>query len=353
VERETGFEPATACLEGRNSTAELLPHVMIKLYYETNSFIFNKLYFNKLGENVNVNPLSHSDIESAKNKLIIVTGSNSGIGREIAKSFADYGSKVIIACRNEQSALEAKKYIGLNSEFIYLDLSEIDTIYKFVDEVGSRYGKIDILVNNAGVLRPPLTRTKSGLELTFAVNYIGYYSLALLIIPLIRNVLGSRIINVSSISQYSVKNIDWDNINSENGYYKNKIYALTNLFRMMLTIELNKRLSNSNSNIVSLACHPGISITNIVRNLPKFISNPAIVNILNKLIFQPPDKASHSAIMASLSSDVSGGDFIGLNTRKQYKGSPLIVSPNELAFDKELRQRLWGISAEITGIDLN
>ncbi len=57
--------------------------------------------------------------------------------------------------------------------------------------------------------------------------------------------------------------------------------------------------------------------------------------------------------MASLSSDVSGGDFIGLNTRKQYKGSPLIVSPNELAFDKELRQRLWGISAEITGIDLN
>ena len=149
------------------------------------------------------------DIESAKNKLVVVTGSNSGIGKEIAKSFVDYGAKVIIACRNEQSASEAKEYIGLNSEFIYLDLTDFDAIYKFVDEVHTRYGNIDILINNAGVLRPPFTRTKSGLELTFAVNYIGYYSLSLLMIPLMKNVLGSRVINMSSISQYSVKSVSY------------------------------------------------------------------------------------------------------------------------------------------------
>ena len=297
--------------------------------------------------------LSHSDIESVKNKLIIVTGSNSGIGKEIAKSFVDYGAKVIIACRNEQSALQAKEYIGANSEYIYLDLSDIDTIYQFVDKVQSRYGKVDILINNAGVLRPPLTRTKSGLELTFAVNYIGYYSLSILMIPLMNSVAESRIINMSSISQYNVKNFDWDNINSDNGYNKNKIYALTNLFRIMLTVELNNRLKSKDYETISLACHPGVSITNIVRNFPKFISNPVVVKLLNKFLFQSPDKASKSALVAALNPSVNGGDFIGFDTRKQYKGTPKVVSPNQLVFDEKLRQKLWDISVEITGIELD
>jgi len=297
--------------------------------------------------------LSHSDIESVKNKLIIVTGSNSGIGKEIAKAFVDYGAKVIIACRNEQSALQAKEYIGANSEYIYLDLSDIDTIYQFVDKIQSRYGKVDILINNAGVLRPPLTRTKSGLELTFAVNYIGYYSLSILMIPLMNSVAESRIINMSSISQYNVKNFDWDNINSDNGYNKNKIYALTNLFRIMLTVELNNRLKSKDYETISLACHPGVSITNIVRNFPKFISNPVVVKLLNKFLFQSPDKASKSALVAALNPSVNGGDFIGFDTRKQYKGSPKVVSPNQLVFDEKLRQKLWDISVEITGIELD
>jgi NAD(P)-dependent dehydrogenase (short-subunit alcohol dehydrogenase family) len=292
-------------------------------------------------------------IDSAKNKLVIVTGSNSGIGKEIAKSFVDYGAKVIIACRNEQSALQAKEYIGANSEYIYLDLSDIDTIYQFVDKVQSRYGKVDILINNAGVLRPPLTRTKSGLELTFAVNYIGYYSLSILMIPLMNSVAESRIINMSSISQYNVKNFDWDNINSDNGYNKNKIYALTNLFRIMLTVELNNRLKSKDYETISLACHPGVSITNIVRNFPKFISNPVVVKLLNKFLFQSPDKASKSALVAALNPSVNGGDFIGFDTRKQYKGSPKVVSPNQLVFDEKLRQKLWDISVEITGIELD
>lgn len=292
-------------------------------------------------------------IDSAKNKLVIVTGSNSGIGKEIAKSFVNYGAKVIIACRNEQSALQAKEYIGSNSEYIYLDLSDIDTIYQFVNKVKSRYGKADILINNAGVLRPPLTRTKSGLELTFAVNYIGYYSLSLLMIPLMNSVEESRIINMSSISQYNVKNIDWDNINSDNGYNKNKIYALTNLFRIMLTVELNNRLKSKDYETVSLACHPGVSITNIVRNFPKFISNPVVVKLLNKFLFQSPNKASKSALVAALNPSVNGGDFIGFDTRKQYKGSPKVVSPNQLVFDGKLRQKLWDISVETTGIDLD
>ena len=249
--------------------------------------------------------------------------------------------------------MQAKEYIGANSEYIYLDLSDIDTIYQFVDKVQSRYGKVDILINNAGVLRPPLTRTKSGLELTFAVNYIGYYSLSILMIPLMNSVAESRIINMSSISQYNVKNFDWDNINSDNGYNKNKIYALTNLFRIMLTVELNNRLKSKDYETISLACHPGVSITNIVRNFPKFISNPVVVKLLNKFLFQSPDKASKSALVAALNPSVNGGDFIGFDTRKQYKGTPKVVSPNQLVFDEKLRQKLWDISVEITGIELD
>ena len=157
-----------------------------------------------------------------------------------------------------------------------------------------------------------------------------------------------------SYSGYYVgENFDWDNINSDNGYNKNKIYALTNLFRIMLTVELNNRLKSKDYETISLACHPGVSITNIVRNFPKFISNPVVVKLLNKFLFQSPDKASKSALVAALNPSVNGGDFIGFDTRKQYKGSPKIVSPNQLVFDEKLRQKLWDISVEITGIELD
>ena len=172
-----------------------------------------------------------NEVTSISNKVVIVTGANSGIGFEIAKTLSSKGAKVIIACRDESKGLETQKKINGNSEYVNLDLRSFASIEHFSQSVKTKHPKVDVLINNAGVMFPPFTKTNEQLELTFGVNYIGYYLLTNKMMPLLREVRGSRVVNMSSIAQYRVKNIDWANINSQIYYNKIKAYALSNLFR--------------------------------------------------------------------------------------------------------------------------
>ena len=299
--------------------------------------------------------MEHFDLKEAdsiKDKVVVITGANTGIGFEIAKFLSLKGASVILACRDENRGNEAKKHIPGNIEYINLNLQSFESIEVFSDQVMKTYPKVDVLINNAGVMRPPFTRTKEHLELTFAVNYIGYYLLSHRLIPMMKDVRGSRVVNMSSISQYRINHIDWTNINSEFHYDKMKTYALSNLFRIMFTIELNAKLRGKNYQTLSVACHPGVTLTNIVRYMPKILSNSIFSKILNSTIFHSPDKAAIPAIMAATSKLIKGGEFVGLHTKRQFRGKPIIVEPNKLAMDPILRERLWNKSVEITGVEL-
>ena len=289
---------------------------------------------------------------SLNGKVVIVTGANSGIGFELAKTFSSEGSSVIIACRDTTKGLEAQNIISGTCEYIHLNLSSFKSIERFVETIKRKYSKVDVLINNAGVMFPPFTKTNEKLELTFGVNYIGYYLLTNKLMPVLRNVKGSRVVNMSSIAHYKVKAIDWDNINSTLRYSKIESYTLSNLFRVMFTLELERKLRQKSYETIAVSCHPGVTFTNLFRFMPKVLRNPFLANIMNATIFHTPTKATMPALMAAASSNVKGGDFVGLDTKKQYKGSPLVVQPNILAFDKLLRAQLWQKSVEITGVDL-
>jgi len=293
-----------------------------------------------------------NDADTIKDKVVVISGANTGIGFEIARILSLKGAMVILACRDETRGKEAQNNINGKCEYINLNLQSFKSIEVFSDQVMKTYPKVDVLINNAGVMRPPFTRTKEHLELTFAVNYIGYYLLSHRLIPMMKDVQGSRVVNMSSISQYRINHFDWANINSEFHYDKMKTYALSNLFRMMFTIELNTKLREKNYQTLSVACHPGVSITNIVRNMPKILSNSIFTKILNTTVFQSPDKAAIPAIMAATSKLVKGGEFVGLDTKRQFRGRPKVVEPNKLAMDPILREQLWNKSVEITGVDL-
>jgi len=292
------------------------------------------------------------EVESIRDRVVIVTGCNSGVGFEIANVLSQNKARVIIACRDEAEGLGTQTRLGGDAEYINLDLSLPESIDRFVDSVKLKYQRVDVLINNAGVMIPPFTRTSQGLELTFGVNYIGYFLLTNKLMPLMKRVKGSRVVNMSSISQYSVKNIDWANINSQVEYRSYEAYALSNLFRMMFTIELENRLRTRKYETICVACHPGVTITKIIRHIPRIFGIPLIATVLNNSIFQTPYKGAMSALMAATSSEVKGGDFIGLNTKRQIRGVPQIVEPNQLVFDKNLREMLWNRSLEITGVDL-
>ena len=290
-------------------------------------------------------------IPSLKGRTIIVTGSNSGIGFETAKVLASKGAQVILACRNHQKGIEAKKRIVGLVEYINLDLTNFNNIKKFCQAIHQKYEKVDILVNNAGVMFPPFTKTKENLELTFATNYIGYYFLSLQLLPMMKEVQGSRIVNVSSIAQYRINDINWESLNSKKLYRKQEIYALSNLFRIMFTLDLEAKLREKKLKTVAISCHPGVALTNLTRHLPKFIVNSSLTKIVFNLFFQSPYEAAKPLLMACTEKNIQGGDFIGLDTRNQFKGNPTVVDPNPLVFNEKLRKILWKKAVDITGID--
>lgn len=296
---------------------------------------------------------SLNEVSSVKDKVVIVTGANSGIGFEIAQILASNGARVIIACRDDTKGLKTEDQIFGCVRYINLDLSSFASIESFSKFIRSEYSQVDILINNAGVMVPPFTRTSDKLELTFGVNYIGYYLLTNSLMPVLREVKGSRVVNMSSISQYKVKRIDWENINSEKKYSKVNSYAQSNLFRVMFTLELEDKLREKQYETMAVSCHPGVTVTNLYRFIPRVMGNSILTKMVSKLLFQTPYQAAMPALMACSSLGVKGGDFVGLDTRKQYKGNPKIVRPNELALDKELRKQLWRKSIEFTGIDLD
>ncbi|MEG3582186.1 MAG: oxidoreductase [Chloroflexota bacterium] len=288
---------------------------------------------------------------SLKGRTIIVTGSNSGIGFETAKVLASKGAQVILACRNHQKGIEAKKRIIGLVEYINLDLTNFNNIKKFCQAIHQKYEKVDILVNNAGVMFPPFTKTKENLELTFATNYIGYYFLSLQLLPMMKEVQESRIVNVSSIAQYRINDINWESLNSKKLYRKQEIYALSNLFRIMFTLDLEAKLREKKLKTVAISCHPGVALTNLTRHLPKFIVNSSLTKIVFNLFFQSPYEAAKPLLMACTEKNIQGGDFIGLDTRNQFKGNPTVVDPNPLVFNEKLRKILWKKAVDITGID--
>ena len=295
--------------------------------------------------------MKKSNSNSIKEKIVVVTGSNSGIGYETAMKLAKEGNKVILACRNPESGENAVKNIGKKTVFMELDVSSIKSIDKFIENFQDRYPRLDILINNAGVMLHPPQKTEDGTEVTFAINYLGYFYLSLKLIPSLIKGINSKIVNVSSISSYHLNGIDWEYFDPQQKLSslkkKIKIYEHTNLFRLMFSIELDKKLKEMDAPIKSIACHPGVAKSNLGR-----------YSLLAKIAYTigigmaSAKEGARPIIYAATDSNLKGGEFIGLDTKNQHKGFPKVVEPNPIANNSKTRSMLWKKTTAKCGIDL-
>ena len=284
------------------------------------------------------------------NKTVIITGSNSGIGFELAKKLISENYFVILACRNRKKGLDAEKRLGIRSKFIEIDLSNYESIDTFSRQIRKEGLSINYLVNNAGVMFHPNYFLKNGINVTFFINYIGYYYLSLKLIDLLEKNNNSKIINISSISSYSVKSLDWNFFNpnktQNNLKYKRELYSYTNLFRLMFSIELSNKLRRRGFKTKSIACHPGV----VKSSLGRYVW---ISKLIYSLPILPPTIIGIKPIYESITNQhLNGGEFIGFDTKNQWKGNPVIVDPNPICNDGELRNLLWEKTQELTGINL-
>lgn len=290
-------------------------------------------------------------IPSQKGKIAIVTGANTGLGKEITIGLVKLNVKVIMACRNikkaQNTTLEILKTVPTaDIEIMELDLNSLASVRSFSNAFCGKYQQLNLLIENAGIMIPPFTKTVDGFESQLGVNYLSHFLLTNLLMPTLNNTEGARIATTSSLAHENGY-IDFDNLNAEKSYSKMGAYRQSKLACLMFTYELQRRLDKSGSKIITVSSHPGISKTNLFYNLPKLIQ--ILTAPLVPFLTHPPKKAVLPMLYAVLGDDVKGGDYFGPTGYKGMIGKPGKVEPKPHAYDKAVAKRLWEVSEELTG----
>ncbi|XP_043667672.1 retinol dehydrogenase 13-like isoform X2 [Vespula pensylvanica] len=210
--------------------------------------------------------------ENLEGKVIIVTGANSGIGKETARAFAARNAKVILACRNKERCEQARKDIVIETKnkHVYCrkcNLASQESIRNFVTRFKNENSELHILVNNGGVMRCPKSYTKEGIEMQLGVNHMGHFLLTNLLLDVLKQSAPSRIINVSSNAHLKGK-LQVKDLNSTEKYDPYEAYAQSKLANVLFTRELAKRLKGTQ--VTTNAVHPGIVDTEITRHMTLF-----------------------------------------------------------------------------------
>jgi len=251
---------------------------------------------------------------------VVVTGANTGIGKETALDLAHRGARVILACRDMKKATAAKDDIinqSGNRDVVvrHLDTSSLESVRKFANELIQSEQRLDILINNAGcaALEKKIL-TDDGLEYQMAANYFGHFLLTNMLLGLLKRTNGSRIVNVSSLAHTHSKDFNFENLNSELSYDPWEAYSRTKLSQVLFTRYFAQKLKDTDVTINSL--HPGLVKTEVFRHCG--ILTSIILNILpfTKTVKEGAQTTIHLAVSEEVKG-VTGKYFSDCQVRAQ------------------------------------
>ena len=290
--------------------------------------------------------------ENLTGKTIIITGASNGIGLEAARVLSNQGAHVILAVRNVSKGEEAVTSIkdqnkDAKVEAMRLDLSDLESVRSFFKQFISRFNQLDILINNAGVMVPPYEKTKDGFELQFGTNHLGHFALTGLLLPLLKKTPSSRVVTLSSIAHRGAT-INFENLDGYKGYKAMNFYRQSKLANLLFAKELDDRLKKNGIPMMSIACHPGITSTNLFKFGKK--DSPSFIKKLLALFFQSVEMGVLPTIYAATEESLKGGEYIGPEGRGNRTGYPTIETPAQGTYNKQTMQKLWEISEKLTGV---
>lgn len=287
-----------------------------------------------------------ADLPDLAGRTAIVTGASSGIGLETAKALTAHGALVILAVRDKargRAAAEVMPGPGIGRVRL-LDLASLDSIREFADSWAQ--GPIHLLVNNAGVMIPPLGRTEDGFELQFGTNHLGHFALTNLLLPFISG--DGRVVTVSS-GAHQVGTIDFDDLNWERKRYRPwRAYGQSKLANLLFTMELQRRLTEAGSKVLSMAAHPGYAATNLQSHSGSHLTGFAMERLGNPLVAQSPAAGALPTLYAA-TADLPGNTFAGPSFLG-WRGTPAPCSRSRAATDEQTARRLWQVSESLTGV---
>ncbi|GAA1918661.1 SDR family NAD(P)-dependent oxidoreductase [Nocardioides lentus] len=298
-------------------------------------------------------PWTARDIPSLEGKVAVVTGANTGLGRETARELARAGATVELACRDHAKGAEALADIhagvpGADLRVQELDLASLESVRAAASALRDRYDAIDLLVNNAGVMYVnPRRETADGFEMQMGTNHLGHFALTGLLLDRVLAAPAGRVVNVSSIAHKVRSRIDFDDLQLTRGYDRTAAYGRSKLANLLFTYLLDRKLRDAAAPAIALAAHPGVSPTELIRN------SPAIFKLGMKVggrLLNPPAAGALGSLRAATDPAAAGGDYFGPAGPGETVGLPVWVTSTARSHDPVAQDRLWAASEELTGV---
>ncbi len=263
-----------------------------------------------------------------KDKVCIVTGGNTGIGKATVEGLAKLGATVVIACRDVARGQRALDEVAASTgsrtlHVLQLDLASLASVRAFAAAFTAKFSRLDVLIENAGVMTRKRELTVDGFEMDFGVNHVGHFLLTDLLLPLLRASAPSRIVVVSSALHSSGK-LDFADLTMARRW--SGAYPRSKLANMLFVRALSRRLQGSK--VVVNGLHPGVIATELARDYP------ALIRLLARWFLKSPAKGARTSLYLATAPEAgttSGGYFVDARPRR----------PSAAALDDALAERLW------------
>jgi NAD(P)-dependent dehydrogenase (short-subunit alcohol dehydrogenase family) len=277
-----------------------------------------------------------------KDKVVVVTGATSGIGEVAADRLAQKGARIVFVARDRERGEAARKHFraiaGQSDHTVhYADLTKLADQKRVAKEIADSEPQIDVLINNAGAMFGSRQVTEDGLEKTFALNHMSYFTVTNILLDRLKATPGARIVSTASGAHVGNK-LNFDDLQSEKSYSPFAVYGRSKLMNILFTRELTKRLAGTG--VTANCLHPGFVGTRFGDESGGLMS---WVIKLGKNFALTPEQGAETIIYLA-SSDDAAGKSGGYYDKKQ------LTAPSRAAQSDADAKRLWDISAKIAGV---
>ena len=276
-------------------------------------------------------------------KIFLVTGATDGIGRVTALKLAQTGAKIILVGRNaakgERVIAEIKRVSGnAEIEFELADLSSQQDIRALAKRLDDRLPHLDVLVNNVGAWFDRRAMSPDGIEMTFALNHLGYFILTGLLLETLTRAPAARIVNVSSMAHRG-RQIDFNDPQGAANYSGWRAYQASKLANILFTYHLAEKLADRG---VSVNClHPGFVASKFAHNNGGWLKWMMI--IVQQLVAINEEKGARTSAYLAMAPEVAG-------VSGKYFVKSRVTESAAVSHDSDVQARLWRLSEELTGL---